>query len=61
MDSIMPVGDSMAFPVVAFIKCGLRFPLDILFREIFHYYKLNPMQLAKNTFRVINGVAELVR
>ena len=55
-DSIMPDGDSMSFLVVAFIECGLRFPLDILFQEVLHYYKLNPMQLAINSYRVINGI-----
>lgn len=55
----MPDGDFMSFPVVAFIECGLRFPLDTLFREILHYYKLNPMQLVINSYRVINGIIEL--
>lgn len=48
-DFIMHVKDSMPFPVVAFIECGLQLPLGILFREILHYYKLNPMQLAINS------------
>ena len=51
--------DSMPFPVVAFVECGLRLPLDILFRV--HYYKLNPMQLAINSYRVINGIIALAK
>ncbi len=39
----MPDEDKMPFPVVAFTQCGLRFPLDPLFREFLHYYTLNPM------------------
>lgn len=60
-DSIMPDTNSMPFLIVAFIECALWLPLDILFREIFHYYKLNPMQLAINFCRVINGIIELAR
>ena len=30
-DSIMPDVNLMLFPVVAFIECGLRFPLDPFF------------------------------
>ena len=60
-DSIMPTADSMPLPVVAFIECGLRLPLNILFREIIHYYKLNPMQLAINSYRVINGIIALAK
>lgn len=48
-DSIMPDVNLMPFPVVAFIECGLRFPLDPFFREILHFYRLNPMQLASNS------------
>ena len=51
----------MPFPIVAFTECGLRLPLTILFREILHYYKLNPMQLAINSYRVIFGIIALVR
>ena len=60
-DSIMPTDDSMPFPIVAFTECGLRLPLNILFREILHYYKLNPMQLAINSYQVINGIIALAR
>ena len=58
-DSIMPDRDSMPIPVVAFIECGFRFLLHTLFREILHYYKLNPMQLAINSYKVINGIIKL--
>ncbi|GMP21943.1 hypothetical protein CsSME_00000152 [Camellia sinensis var. sinensis] len=54
-DSIMPTDHSMPFPVVAFIECRLRFPLDPFFRQILHFYKLNPMQLAINSYRVITA------
>ncbi|GMP24185.1 hypothetical protein CsSME_00001541 [Camellia sinensis var. sinensis] len=57
----MPTDDSMPFPIVAFTECGLRLPLNILFREILHFYKLNPMQLAINSYRVINGIIALAR
>ncbi|THG05097.1 hypothetical protein TEA_012903 [Camellia sinensis var. sinensis] len=60
-DSIMPTDDSMPFPIVAFTECGLRLPLNIFFREILHFYKLNPMQLAINSYRVINGIIALAR
>lgn len=55
-DSILPDVNLMPFPVVAFIECELRFPLDTFFLEILHYYKLNPMQLAINSYWVINGI-----
>lgn len=57
----MPTTDSMPFPIVAFIECGLRLPLNILLQEIIHYYKLNPMQLAINSYRVINGLIALAK
>ena len=60
-DSIMPTDDSMPFPAVAFIECGLRLPLNIPFREVLYYYKLNPMQLAINSYRVINGIIALAK
>ncbi|XP_028111583.1 polyphenol oxidase, chloroplastic-like [Camellia sinensis] len=60
-NTIMPVRYSMPFSVVAFIKCGLRFLLDNLFRKILHYYKVNHMQLAINSYRVINGIIALAR
>ena len=56
---IMPKDDSMPFPVVAYVEWGLWLPFDILFREVLHYYKLNPMQLAINSYRVINGIIAL--
>ena len=49
-DSIMPTENAMPLPIVAFTEFGLRLSLNILFREIFHYYKLNPMQLAINSY-----------
>ena len=58
-NSIMPDENLMPFPIIAFTECGLRFPLDILFREVLHYYKLNSMQLAINSYRVINGIIAL--
>ncbi|GMP35866.1 hypothetical protein CsSME_00008163 [Camellia sinensis var. sinensis] len=60
-DSIMPTDNSMPFPVVAFIECELRFPLDPFFRQILHFYKLNPMQLAINSYQVIIGTIALVK
>ena len=60
-DSIMPTDDTMPFPIVAFTECGLRLPLDPLFREVLHYYRLNPMQLTINSYRVINGIIALAR
>ncbi|GMQ01948.1 hypothetical protein CsSME_00048398 [Camellia sinensis var. sinensis] len=57
----MPTDDLMPFSIVAFTECGLRLPLNILFREILHFYKLNPMQLAINSYRVINGIIVLAR
>ncbi|GMP65480.1 hypothetical protein CsSME_00026246 [Camellia sinensis var. sinensis] len=60
-DSIMPTVDSMPFPVAAFIECGLQLPLNIMFREVLHYYKLNHMQLAINSYRVIFGIIALAK
>ena len=60
-DFIMPTTVSMTIPVVAFIECGLRLPLNILYREVIHYYKLNPMQLAINSYQVINGIIALAK
>ncbi|GMP76549.1 hypothetical protein CsSME_00033167 [Camellia sinensis var. sinensis] len=60
-DSIMPTENTMPLPIVAFTECGLRLPLNILFREILHYYKLNPMQPAINSYRVIFGIIALAR
>lgn len=55
----MPNDKLMPFLVVAFIECGLRFPLEIHFRQVLHHYKLNPTQLAINSYRVINGIIAL--
>lgn len=60
-DSIMPTVDSMPFPVVAFIECELQLPLNTLFHEILHYYKLNPMQLSINSYRTINVIIALAK
>ena len=60
-DPIMPTDDSKPFPVVAFIECGLRLPLNTLFHEILYYYKLNPMQLSINSYRTINGIIALAK
>ncbi|KAL7238106.1 hypothetical protein ACSBR2_004242 [Camellia fascicularis] len=56
---IMPGDNYMSFPIVSIIEDGIRFSLNILFREMMYYYHLNPIQLAINTFRIINGIAEL--
>ncbi|THG11611.1 hypothetical protein TEA_023073 [Camellia sinensis var. sinensis] len=60
-DTIMPTDHTMPFPIVAFTECGLRLPLDPLFREVLHLYRLNPMQLTINSYRVINGIIALAR
>ena len=60
-DSFMPTDDSMPFPIVAFTECGLRLPLNPLFREVLHFYKLNPMQLAINSYRMIFGIIALAK
>ncbi|THG02296.1 hypothetical protein TEA_012267 [Camellia sinensis var. sinensis] len=60
-DSIIPTENTMPLPIIAFTECGLRLPLNILFREILHYYKLNPMQLAINSYRVIFGIIALAK
>ena len=57
----MPTDHTMPFPIVAFTECGLRLPLDPLFRQVLHFYKLNPMQLTINSYRVINGIIALAR
>ncbi|XP_028073918.1 uncharacterized abhydrolase domain-containing protein DDB_G0269086-like [Camellia sinensis] len=49
----------MSFPIVAFTECGLRLPLDPLFREVLYFYKLNPMQLTINSYRMINDLHQL--
>ena len=60
-DTIMPTDHSMPFPIVAFTECGLRLPLYTMFREVLYFYKLNPMQLTINSYRVINGIIALAR
>ena len=60
-DSIMPEDNTMPFPVVAFVQCGLRLPLNPLFREVLHYYSLNPMLLSINAYRTLNGIIALAQ
>ncbi|KAF5932315.1 hypothetical protein HYC85_028486 [Camellia sinensis] len=60
-DTIVPTDHTMPFPVVAFIECGLRLPLDPLFRQVLYFYRLNPMQLTINSYRIINGIIALAR
>ena len=60
-DTIMPTDHTMPYPIVAFTECGLRLPLHPLFREVLHFYRLNPMQLTINSYRVINGIIALAR
>ncbi|XP_028119188.1 resistance to inhibitors of cholinesterase protein 3-like [Camellia sinensis] len=54
-DSTIPRENYMPFLVVSIIKGGIRFLLDILFREVLHFYRLNPMQLATNTLGLSTG------
>ena len=42
-DSIMPKNNYMPFSVVSILKGGIRFPLNILLRQMLHFYKLNPI------------------
>ena len=60
-DSIMPTDSTMPFPIVAFTECRLRLPLNPLFREVLHFYRLYPMQLTINSYLVINGIIALAR
>ena len=56
----MPGDYYIPFSTVAIVEDGIRFSLNILFREVMQSYKLNPIQLAINIFRKIMDVAELI-
>ena len=49
------------FTVVSIIEGGLRFPVQPLICEFLRQTRLCPTQVSNNTFKIINGVAELNR
>lgn len=49
------------FTVILIVKAGLRFPVQPLICEFLRQTRLCPTQLSTNTYRIINGIAELNR
>src|ERR1700738_4383764 len=49
--------DKLFISILAIVEGGVRFPLHPLLREVLEHYKLSPMQLSANFFRVVMGTA----
>ncbi|GMP89181.1 hypothetical protein CsSME_00040859 [Camellia sinensis var. sinensis] len=47
------------FTVISIVEAGLRFPVQPLICEFLRQTRLCPTQLSTNTYRIINGIAEL--
>jgi hypothetical protein len=54
-----PTHDILHIPVVAVVEGGVRFPLAPLLRQVLAWYKLSPMQVSANFFRVVMGINTL--
>ena len=48
------------FNVISIVECGLRFPVQPLLCEFLRRTKLCATQLSTNSYRIINGIAELI-
>ncbi|KAH7861900.1 hypothetical protein Vadar_032399 [Vaccinium darrowii] len=48
-------------PIFAVCAAGLRFPIQTFTREFLNALDVTPAQLSLNTFRIVNGIAELKR
>ncbi|GMP57441.1 hypothetical protein CsSME_00021538 [Camellia sinensis var. sinensis] len=53
--------DRCPFTVVSIVEGGLRFPVQPLIYEFLRQTRLCPTQVSNNTYKIINGVAELNR
>ena len=53
--------DRCLFTVVSIVERGLRFPVQPLICEFLRQTRLCPTQVSNNTYKIINGVAELNR
>ena len=60
---ITPWGNQgfVPFNVISIVECSLRFPVQPLLCEFLRQTKLCPTQLSINSYRIINGIAELNR
>ncbi|KAH7834193.1 hypothetical protein Vadar_013651 [Vaccinium darrowii] len=48
-------------PIFSICAASLRFPIQTFTREFLHVLDVTPTQLSLNTFRIVNGIAELKR
>ncbi|GMP72289.1 hypothetical protein CsSME_00030377 [Camellia sinensis var. sinensis] len=53
--------DKCPFTVVSIVEGGLRFPVQPLICELLRQTRLCLTQVSNNTYKIINGVAELNR
>ncbi|KAI8542915.1 hypothetical protein RHMOL_Rhmol08G0176900 [Rhododendron molle] len=53
--------DRMGIPIVAIVEGGVRFPLDPLLHRVLNWYRLTPMQVSTNFFRLVMGIVALNR
>ncbi|GMP56333.1 hypothetical protein CsSME_00020866 [Camellia sinensis var. sinensis] len=49
------------FTVISIVEASLRFPVQPLLCEFLRQTRLSPTQLSTNSYRIINGIAELDR
>lgn len=49
------------FTLLSIVETGLRFPVQPLLCEFLRQTRLCPTQLSTNSYRIINGIAELNR
>ena len=57
----LPQRHETVVPIFAVCAAGLRFPIQTFTREFLHALDVTPAQLSLNTFRIVNGIAELKR
>ncbi|CAL5338262.1 unnamed protein product [Camellia sinensis] len=53
--------DQCPFTVLSIVEGGLRFPVNPLMTEFLRRTGLAPTQVSTNTYRIINGVHELIQ
>lgn len=54
-----PDNDTLHIPMVAVVEGGIKFPLAPLLRQVLAFYRLSPMQVSANFFRVVMGINTL--
>ncbi|KAF7141956.1 hypothetical protein RHSIM_Rhsim06G0088600 [Rhododendron simsii] len=54
-----PDNDTLRILVVVIVEGGVRFPLALLLRQVLAHYRLSPMQVSANFFRVVMGINAL--